>query len=212
VFGKGNHFAAKITYKTSGRKAEDLIAEFRNSYNPRIAVTVDMIATGTDVKPSECVFFMRMVRSRTYFEQMKGRGVRVINDADFRAVTPDSSVKDRFVIVDAVGVTETELVDTQPLEREPTVPLDRLLKQLSWGVLDPDGLSTIAARLSRLDRRLTAPDREILEQLSGGTSLKEISGAIVAALDPDRQLEAAQAATGSVAPQPSRTSQYASGR
>ena len=197
VFGKGNDFAAKITYKTSGRRADELISEFRNSYNPRIAVTVDMIATGTDVKPLECVFFMRMVRSRTYFEQMKGRGVRVINDADFQAVTPDSSAKDRFVIVDAVGVTETDLVDTQPLDREPTVPLDRLLKQLSWGVVDPNALSTIAGRLSRLDRRLTAPDRKKLEELSGGSSLKEIAGEIVAALDPDRQLEAARAATGS---------------
>jgi type I restriction enzyme, R subunit len=200
VFGKGNDFAAKITYKTSGRRADELISEFRNSYNPRIAVTVDMIATGTDVKPLECVFFMRMVRSRTYFEQMKGRGVRVINDADFQAVTPDSTVKDRFVIVDAVGVTETELVDTQPLDREPTVPLDRLLKQLSWGVVSPDALSTIAGRLSRLDRHLTAPDREKIEELSGGASLKEIAGEIVAALDPDRQLAAARAATGSDEP------------
>ena len=200
VFDKGNEFAAKITYKTSGRKADDLIAEFRNSYYPRIAVTVDMIATGTDVKPLECVFFMRSVKSRTYFEQMKGRGVRVINDADFQAVTPDSPAKERFVIVDAVGVTESELVETQPLDREPTVPLDRLLKQLSWGVRDPDVLSTVASRLSRLDRRLTTDDRNQLERLSDGTSLKEIAGAIVAALDPDRQFEAAQAATGSTSP------------
>ena len=49
-FGKGNEFAAKITYKTTGRKPDELIAAFRNSYNPRIAVTVDMIATGTDVQ------------------------------------------------------------------------------------------------------------------------------------------------------------------
>lgn len=160
VFGKGNDFAAKITYKSTGRKTDDLIAAFRNSYNPRIAVTVDMIATGTDVKPLECVFFMRSVRSRTYFEQMKGRDVRVINDVDFQAVTPDALAKERFVIVDAVGVTETELVDTQPLDRQPTVPLDKLLRRLSWGVRDPDALSTIAARLSRLDRRLTKDDRD----------------------------------------------------
>ena len=89
-FGKGNDFAVKITYKSTGRKPDELIASFRNSYNPRIAVTVDMIATGTDVRPLECVFFMRSVKSRTYFEQMKGRGVRVIDDADFQAVTPDA--------------------------------------------------------------------------------------------------------------------------
>jgi type I restriction enzyme, R subunit len=69
VFGKGDDFAAKITYKATGRKADELIKAFRNSPNPRIAVTVDMIATGTDVRPLECVFFMRSVKSRTYFER-----------------------------------------------------------------------------------------------------------------------------------------------
>ena len=77
-FGKGNEFAQKITYRTTGETPERLIAAFRNSYHPRIAVTVDMIATGTDIKPLEIVMFMRAVKSRTFFEQMKGRGVRVI--------------------------------------------------------------------------------------------------------------------------------------
>jgi type I restriction enzyme, R subunit len=200
VFGKGNEFVAKITYKATGRKVDDLIASFRNSYNPRIAVTVDMIATGTDVRPLECVFFMRTVRSRTYFEQMKGRGVRVIGDADFQAVTPDARSKERFVIVDAVGVTETELQETPPLDRQPTVPLERLFRQVSFGVRDPDAISTIASRLSRLDRRLTETQRTQLMVLAGGTTLKEIAGGIVAALDPDRQLEAARVAAGGAEP------------
>src|SRR5439155_12857655 len=159
VFGKGDDFAAKITYKATGRKADELIKSFRNSYNPRIAVTVDMIATGTDVRPLECVFFMRSVRSRTYFEQMKGRGVRVIPDADFQAVTPDSKSKERFVLVDAVGVTETDLIDTQPLDRDPTVPLERLMKRLSFGSRDSDVVSTIAGRISRLERRFRDDER-----------------------------------------------------
>jgi type I restriction enzyme R subunit len=78
-FGKGNDFCQKITSKTTGKKPEDLLSEFRNSYNPRIAVTVDMIATGTDVKPLECLLFMRNIRSLSYFEQMKGRGCRVVD-------------------------------------------------------------------------------------------------------------------------------------
>ncbi len=166
VFGKGDDFAAKITYKATGRKADELIKAFRNSYNPRIAVTVDMIATGTDVRPLECVFFMRSVRSRTYFEQMKGRGVRVISDDELRAVTPNAS-KDRYVLVDAVGVTETDLVDTQPLEREPGVPLDKLLRRISFGARDPDAISTVAARIARLERRLTDEERAGLEELAG---------------------------------------------
>src|SRR5439155_286176 len=160
VFGKGDEFAAKITYKATGRKADELIAAFRNSYHPRIAVTVDMIATGTDVRPLECVFFMRSVKSRTYFEQMKGRGVRIIDPNDLRGVTPDASAKDRFVIVDAVGVTETDLADTQPLDRKPTVPLDKLLRRISFGNRDPDVVSTVAGRIARLDRRLTKEDRD----------------------------------------------------
>jgi type I restriction enzyme, R subunit len=200
-FGKGDDFAVKITYKSSGRKTDDMIKEFRNSYDPRVAVTVDMIATGTDVRPLECVFFMRSVKSRTYFEQMKGRGVRVIGATDFQAVTPDALVKERFVIVDAVGVTETDLVDTQPLDRQPTIPLDKLFKQISFGTRDPDVVSTIAGRLSRLERRLTKEDREELEALSGGVSLQEIAHAIVEALDPDRHVEAAQAETGKTEPE-----------
>ena len=196
VFGKGNDFVAKITYKATGRKTDDLIAAFRNSPNPRIAVTVDMIATGTDVKPLECVFFMRAVKSRTYFEQMKGRGVRVISDTDLQAVVPGATSKERFVIVDAVGVTEGELSETPPLDRQPTVPLERLLRQVSFGVRDPDAISAIASRLARLDRRLTDTQRTQLAVLAGGKTVKEIAGGIVAALDPDRQLEAAREATG----------------
>jgi type I restriction enzyme, R subunit len=194
-FGKGDDFAVKITYKSTGRKPDEMIASFRNSYNPRIAVTVDMIATGTDVRPLECVFFLRSVKSRTYFEQMKGRGVRVINKADFQAVTPDASAKSRFVIVDAVGVSETDLADTAPLDRQPTVPLDRLFRQLAFGNRDPDLVSTIAGRLARLERQLTRDDREELEELAG-TTLVNLSHGLVEALDPDRQLEAARDATG----------------
>ena len=104
----------KITYRSgeSGNKPEDLLQQFRTSYETRIAVTVDMIAAGTDVKPIECVVFMRMVRSRNFFEQMKGRGVRVIDSDQLRAVTPDAVAKDSFVIVDAVGVTDAELHGT----------------------------------------------------------------------------------------------------
>ena len=117
-FGKGNEFCKKITYKTTGEKTEDLIASFRNSFNPRIAVTVDMISTGTDIKPLECLLFMREVKSRGYFEQMKGRGTRVISPTDLKAVTPDTAHKTHFVIVDAVGVCENDKTDLRPLERK----------------------------------------------------------------------------------------------
>ena len=98
-FGKGNEFCKKITYRTTGESPEDLITSFRNSYNPRIAVTVDMISTGTDIRPLECLLFMRSIKSQVYFEQMKGRGTRTISDTDIKAVTPDTEHKTHFVIV-----------------------------------------------------------------------------------------------------------------
>jgi type I restriction enzyme R subunit len=199
VFGKGDDWAVKITYKATGRKTDELIREFRNSPLPRVAVTVDMIATGTDVKPLECVFFMRSVKSRTYFEQMKGRGVRVIQPSDFQLVTPDADAKERFVIVDAVGVTETDLVETDPLDRKPTVPLDKLMRQLSFGVRTADVVSSVASRIARLDRRLTPDQRAELEGLAG-MSLRDLSRGMVEAVDPDRQLDAARSDSGAEEP------------
>ena len=202
-FGLSNEGAVKITYRSvdSGNKPEELLQQFRTNYPTRIAVTVDMIATGTDVKPIECVVFMRMVRSRNFFEQMKGRGVRVIDAEDLRRVTPDAKAKDRFVIVDAVGVTEAGLHDTVPLERQHGVSFDRLLNQVGLGSVDPDVVSSVASRLARLNRRITAEDRAELEQVAG-VGLDDLIRRITDALDPDRQHEAAAAATGVDDPTP----------
>ena len=195
-FGKGNDFCQKITYRTTGAKTEDLITAFRNSFNPRIVVTVDMIATGTDIKPVEVVFFMRNVRSRNFFEQMKGRGVRTISPTDFNQVTPDARTKDRFVIVDAVGVTETELSDTYSLEREPTVPFDKLLERIAMGDRTPDTLSSLASRLARLDRHLSLQDRHTIESAADGVELRTLITGLVQATEPDTAVEEAQRATG----------------
>ena len=195
-FDKGNDFCQKITYKTTGTKPEDLLTAFRNSYNPRIVVTVDMIATGTDIKPVEVVFFMRNVRSRSFFEQMKGRGVRTISATDFSAVTPDARNKDRFVIVDAVGVTEAELSDSYSIDRQPTVPFDKLLDRVSMGDRDPEVLSSLASRLARLDRHLTPSDRESIEDASQGVTVQTLVSRLVVATDPDAALDSARQTTG----------------
>ena len=202
-FRLGNQGAVKITYRSgeSGESAEQLLQKFRTDYPTRIAVTVDMIATGTDVKPIECVVFMRMVRSRNFFEQMKGRGVRVIDGDQLRTVTPDAQAKDRFVIVDAVGVTEANLHDTVPLERQRHVSFDKLLTQIGLGSKDPDVVSSVASRLARLNRRITAEDRAEVESVAG-VELSELVRQITDALDPDRQHAAATADTGTDAPTP----------
>ena len=192
VFAKGNDFCQKITSKSTGAKPEDLLNQFRNSYFPRVAVTVDMIATGTDVKPLECLVFMRNVKSLGYFEQMKGRGCRIVDPDDLRAVTPDAKVKTRFVIVDCVGVCEEGKSTTKPLDREPSVPLDKLLDLVAKGVASDDLASTIASRLVRLDQRMDDNQREIVEEASGGRTLCQISGDLLESIDPDKNLEKAK--------------------
>lgn len=117
VFAKGDDFCQKITYQSD--RPEDLIKAFRTQLNPRIAVSVDMISTGTDIKPLECLVFMRAVRSSGYFEQMIGRGVRTISPDDLKTVTGDATAKTHFFIVDAVGVCESVKIDSQSRPGEP---------------------------------------------------------------------------------------------
>ena len=185
-FGKGNDFCQKITYKVSGKSPESLIAEFRNSYNPRIAVTVDMIATGTDVKPLEILLFMRSVKSRLLYEQMLGRGTRVISANDLSVVTQDAPSKERFVIVDAVGVTENPKFDTKTLERKRSVPFDKLLNSLALGSYDADTFSSLAARLAKLEKKVSPQDDYDVATLAGGQTVREIANTLLDAIDPDR--------------------------
>jgi type I restriction enzyme R subunit len=185
-FGRGNEFAQKITYKTTGTSPEQLIKDFRTGYYPRVAVTVDMIATGTDIKPVEIVVFMRSVKSRSFFEQMKGRGVRICNPTDLAAVNPGEGVKkDHFVIVDAVGVCERDKTDSRPMDAKKSVPLEKLLQAVSLGNVEDEVLSSIAARLARLDRDASDADQAKVLELSGGKTLRDLARGIVAALNTD---------------------------
>lgn len=191
-FGRGNDFCKKITYLTTGEKPEDLIASFRNSYNPRVAVTVDMISTGTDIRPLECLVFLRDTKSSLYFDQMKGRGMRVIDPNELQAVTPDAAAKTRFVIVDAVGVFESDKTQTRSLERARSVPFDKLLDEVALGNRDEDRLTSLAGRLAQLDRALTPEQRDRLEALSGGRPLSAVVNRLLDAFDPDAQDEKAK--------------------
>lgn len=209
-FGKGNDFCQKITSKTgfiqrtrkvknkegkevdetywervANLKPDELLKEFRNSYNPRIAVTVDMIATGTDVKPLECLLFMRNINSASYFEQMKGRGSRIISTDDLQSVTPDAKHKTHFVIVDAVGVCETDKTPSKPLDRQPSVSLKKVMQAVAQGMVHPDVVSTLAARLTRLEQQITPEHDEQIAAQSDGKKLAELSTDLLSSLDPD---------------------------
>jgi type I restriction enzyme R subunit len=209
-FGKGNDFAQKITYRTTGAKPKDLINEFRTSPMPRIAVTVDMIATGTDIKAVEVVMFMRAVKSRAFFEQMKGRGVRVMKADDLQSVTPDAKAKDHFVIVDAVGVCEQDKTDSRPMEQKPTVSFEKLMQAVAFGNTEDDVLTSLAGRLARMEHRISADDDKKIRAASGGLGLKDLAHRIVQSLDPD-QIEVAwveRSETRGTAPQaPNREAQ-----
>lgn len=182
-FGEGNEFCKKITY--SVENAESTLSSFRNDYYPRIAVTVDMIATGTDVKPLECLIFMRDVRSKNYFEQMVGRGTRTIGVDDLQKVTPSATEnKDHFVIVDAVGVTKSKKSETRSLERKPTVSMKELMMNVALGDKSEDTLTSLANRISRLDKQMTDKEHKEFKK-NVGISARDIANNLLNAFDED---------------------------
>ena len=192
VFGEGNEFCKKITYKTTGEKPENIIKSFRNSVNPRIAVSVDMIATGTDIRPLECIIFMRDVHSKLYFDQMKGRGTRTIKPDDLLGVTPDAKSKDHFVIIDAVGVCEHAMSDTHSLNRKKGISFEHLMQAAAEGRADADTLESLAYRMSRLDNQLDDKGKEEIVEASGGQTIRHMINKVLDGIDTDKQLERAK--------------------
>ena len=198
-FAEENRFCKKITYNSDkDRKDEDdqvtekgqdpktTLSDFRNAYHPRIAVTVDMIATGTDVKPLEVLLFMRDVKSKNYFEQMKGRGTRVIDLDSLRKVTPSAqSTKDHFVIVDAIGVTRSLKTDSRPLEKKPGIPLKDLLQAIAVGARDEELFTTLASRLTRLDKQITPKEKALFALKANGKSVSQVVKELLNAFNPD---------------------------
>lgn len=194
VLGLDDTGVQKITYRSTGRTGQDVIKDFRTSHRFRVAVTVDMVATGTDTKPLECVILLRDVRSAQYFEQMKGRGARTIRPDDLRLATPSARAKDRFVIVDAVGVTESSKVASEPLDRERSASLKDLLERAAFGHTDENLCTTLAARLARLERNLPTDALTRLTE-AGGTPIATIARALVDSADP-AVIDTAAARTG----------------
>lgn len=200
-FGRGSDFARKITYKAEGTVQEN-VNRFRNDPQLRIAVTVEQIGTGTDVKAVECLVFMRMVGSRVLLNQMRGRAVRTMSKDDFQAVTPGAFEKNQTkqysVLVDAVGITEEEIVlkDTNPLESRPNVPLAKLLGQIGMGLTGDDNLRSVAKRLVLLNGKLTDVERAEFAEAAAGRGLQDIAAALRQAADPDVVVEVAREAMG----------------
>jgi type I restriction enzyme R subunit len=193
VYGQGNAFCKKVTYRAE-EDADSILSSFRNDYNPRIAVTVDMIATGTDVKPLEVLLFMRDVRSKGYYEQMKGRGVRSLDGDSLKRVSNSADgAKARFVLIDAVGVEKSLKTESRPLEKKPGVALKDLLQGVAMGSRDDDTVLSLANRLVRLAKQLDDKAQARIEQASGGVSVAALGKGLIVALDPDAVVQTALA-------------------
>ena len=182
-YGQGNDFCQKVTY--NAKDPDAVLSDFRNEYNPRMAVTVDMIATGTDVKPLEVLLFMRDVRSKGYYEQMKGRGVRSLSFEELHRISQSAtSAKDRFILIDAVGVEKSLKTESSPLERNPTLPLKDLLQGVAMGHRDNDTIQSLANRLTRLSKQADKKTLTEIEQ-TAGQSPQQLAKSLLKAIDPD---------------------------
>jgi type I restriction enzyme R subunit len=192
-YGQGNAFCKKVTYRAE-EDADSILSSFRNDYNPRIAVTVDMIATGTDVKPLEVLLFMRDVRSKGYYEQMKGRGVRSLDGEGLKRVSNSADgAKTRFVLIDAVGVEKSLKTESRPLEKKPGMALKDLLQGVAMGSRDDDTVLSLANRLVRLGKQLDEKAQARIEKVSGGATVAELGKVLVTALNLDAIVAAALA-------------------
>ncbi len=176
-------FVQKITYNAGN--SNELIRQFRNNKEFRIAVTVTLVATGTDVKPLECVVFMRDVASSVLYTQMKGRGCRRISDDNLQLVTPNATSKDCFYVIDAVGVTEHEHSMPQIKPDEPTLPvpsLQRLLELLSLGNVSDEYLTLLSNYLAKCQNKGEVEDLKEWAEIAGIT-LKDFVENLIAALE-----------------------------
>ena len=185
-FAEENKFCKKITYK-SEEDPKTVLSQFRNDYYPRIAVTVDMIATGTDIRPLEVLVFMRDVKSRSYYEQMKGRGTRTCSLEQLKSTgTPAAKMtKDHFVIIDAIGVESSQKTDSRPLEKKPGMSLKDLLQAVAVGARDEDTLTTLANRLIRLDKQINEKEKINFATEAEGQSINHVVKELLNAYDPD---------------------------
>lgn len=173
VFGRtDDRFVQKITYSCGN--TNELIKSFRYDVDFRIAVTVTLVATGTDVRPLEVLIFLNDVHSETLYAQMKGRGCRTISPSQLQSVTPNAATKELFYLIDAVGVTESEkFVPSLDGKDERTLnpTLEALFEKMALGYLPDDYFQLLASKLSCIGNRADPEDLQEYEELSMSSPL-----------------------------------------
>lgn len=182
-FNESSQFCKKITYQ-SKEDPKTILSSFRNEYYPRVAVTVDMIATGTDIRPLEVLLFMRDVKSRSYYEQMKGRGTRTCRVEELKSEVAKFT-KDHFVIIDAIGVEKSQKTDSRPLEKAPGLSLKDVLHAVAVGNRSEEIFSTLANRLLRLNKQIDESEKQAFIQQANGLSIEQVVKKLLHVHDPD---------------------------
>lgn len=144
-------------------KVDDKIKRYKNEGNPSVAITVDLLTTGIDVPTITHLLFMRRVKSRILYEQMKGRATRRCDDIG----------KTVFYIHDPVGLYESlEDVDTmKPIVKDVNISLEQLVEELhnegsynAPGVQDDTShADDVLAQLSQKIMRVTRKAQKLSE-------------------------------------------------
>lgn len=181
--GQHEDFVKKITY--SAGDSDNLIRQYRTDKNFRIAVTVNLIATGTDIKPLEIIIFMRDVTSETFFIQMKGRGVRSISAEKLKNVTPNADSKDFYYLIDAAGVMNSEKKINAVYENGNLIlSLEKLLEEMSYGKLPDDYIAALGFKIARINNKADDEEKEEFA-LIAGCSMNELAEQLLTALKDD---------------------------
>lgn len=166
-------FVQRITFKAGNSFAR--INAFRLQTACRIAITVTLISTGTDIPAVEILLFLTDIHSQVLYQQMKGRGVRYISDDSLREVTPNAEHKDHFVIIDAVGVTKSDKLVPQVVNngtKRAYKSLEQVLEELSRGLLSDDNMMLLAQKICTLSNR---GDKDELLELKKVAPLLDLS-------------------------------------
>ena len=180
------NYVQKITCKAGN--SNQLISDFRNNKDFRIAITVTLVATGTDVRPLEVLVFMRDINSEVLYTQMKGRGCRTIADDKLQLVTTNAISKDCYYLVDAVGVTEHEKSIPEPGKKRGNpgvLSLEKLLEVLAHGEVSDENLNLLMGYLSKVNKKAEPEDLLELNTLLQKLTIKQLCVNIIDAINPD---------------------------
>ena len=150
-------------------KPSQMIRRFKNEFDPRVAVTVDLLTTGIDVPEITNLVFLRRVSSRILYDQMLGRATRKCSD-----LYGEGAPKLAFRIFDAVDIYNALLpiTDMKPVVARPSLSFSQLvteLRDIDDAEFTDESKRQLLGKLRR--RKLTVKQEEHLQSV-----LQAVSG------------------------------------